>query len=225
LTATVAYLAHEAGHLAGVGGDRVGQWARWGHIQASVSREDPRRERRGGRAGGERREAPRRERRGGRAGGERRESPHLYGFEDVAEAIAVHELLECGLSLRGIRRAVEVLGGPAAWPLANSGVHVVHGRLAVERGDELVDLLGSGAQEILPLDGRLDPVATLRRGGWPSRALGLECIEVDPERLGGRPVLKGRRIAVADAVTFEDPAEHGLSTAAVEEARAWLRAR
>ena len=188
MTSEPRYLPHEAGHLAGVGGDRVGQWARWGHIQASIS------------------------------GGE----PHVYGFADVAEAIAVHELLECGLTLRAIRRAVEVLGGPEGWPLSRSGLHVVHGRLAVRRGDELVDLLGAGGQEILPFDGRLDPVTTLRAGGWPARARGLRGIEVDPGRLGGRPVLRGRRIAVTDAVTMDDTAALGLSGAAIEEARAWL---
>lgn len=203
---TARYLANEAGHLAGVSGDRVGQWARWGHIQASVSAQEPRRE------------PP-----GARAGGEHRESPHIYGYFDVAEAIAVHELLECRLTLKVIRRAVDELGGPAGWPLARSGLHVVHGRLAVERGDELVELLGAGAQEILPFDGRLDPVATLRRGGWPARMLGLTSVEVDPERLGGRPVLRGRRIAVSDAVTLGDPAEHGLSPQVLEEAVAWLR--
>lgn len=186
MTGRGRYLAHEVGRLAGVAGDRVGQWARWGHIQASISAREP----------------------------------HVYAFEDVAEAIAVHELLECGLTLKAIRRAVDRLGGPSGWPLSLSGLHVVHGRLAVERGDELVDLIG-GAQEILPFNGRLDPVATLRRGGWPSRALGLRMVEVDPERVGGRPVLRGRRIAIADAVTLADPAEHGLDPASVEEARAW----
>src|SRR3954452_18187826 len=39
--ATGAYLAHEAGMLAGVPGDRIGQWARWGHIRASVSAAEP----------------------------------------------------------------------------------------------------------------------------------------------------------------------------------------
>jgi len=188
LTPPGRYFAHEAGHLAGVGGDRVGQWARWGHIQASVSASEP----------------------------------HVYAFDDVAEAIAVHELLDCGLTLKAIRRAVARLGGPSGWPLARSGLHVVHGRLAVERGDELVDLLG-GAQEILPFNGRLDPVATLRQGGWPSRALRLRSIEVDPERLGGRPVLRGRRIAVSDAVTLDDPDGHGLDPGVIEEARAWLQ--
>ncbi|MDP9383732.1 MAG: helix-turn-helix domain-containing protein, partial [Actinomycetota bacterium] len=118
----MSYLAFDAGHLAGVGGDRIGQWARWGHIRASVS-----------------------------AG-----EPHVYAFDDVAEAIAVHVLLDRGIGLPAIRRAVDALGGPAGWPLSRGGLHVVHGRLAVERGGVLVDLESGGEQEVLPLDGRVD---------------------------------------------------------------------
>ena len=183
----MSYLAHDAGHLAGVPGDRIGQWARWGHIQASVSAGDP----------------------------------HVYAFEDVVEAIAVHELLERGISLPAIRRAVEALGGAARRPRGGSGVHAVHGRIAVERGDALVDLAGGG-QEVLALDGRIDAEALLRAGGWPARALGIDVVEVDPDRLGGAPVLRGRRIAVRDAVELEDPAEHGLDAGIVRAAAAWL---
>lgn len=184
----MSYLAGDAGHLAGVGGDRIGQWARWGHIRASVSAAEP----------------------------------HVYGFDDVAEAIAVHVLLERGIRLPAIRRAVDALGGPGGWPLSRGSVHLVHGRLAVERGEVLVDLESGSEQEVLPLDGRVDALAILRRGGWPSRVLGLRAVEVDPARLGGEPVLRGRRIAVRDAVALEDPAEHGLDPAVVEEAARWL---
>src|SRR3954471_11308023 len=83
--APARYLAHDAGRLAGVPGDRVGQWARWGHIRASISAAEP----------------------------------HVYAFEDVAEALAVHLLLDAGHSLPAVRRAVERLGGPAAWPLSS----------------------------------------------------------------------------------------------------------
>ena len=183
------YSAHEAGHLAGVAGDRIGQWARWGHIRASVSAAEP----------------------------------HVYAFEDVAEAIAVHELLERGLGLPAIRRLVERLGGAAAYPLAGSGLRVVDGRVAAERGGILVDVLGGAEQGVLSLDGRIDPLAVLRHGGWPARALGLEWIEVDPARLDGRPVLRGRRVAVQDAAALEDPAAHGLEPAAAEEAARWLQ--
>src|SRR5215217_6615318 len=101
--ATGRYLAHEAGRLAGVDGDRIGQWARWGHIRASVSAGDP----------------------------------HVYSFADVADALAVRLLLDAGIALPVIRRAVEALGGEH--PLSE-GLHVVDGRLAVEAGAGLKDV-------------------------------------------------------------------------------------
>src|SRR5215212_4288299 len=87
-TATVdgaRYLAGEAARLVGVDGDRIGQWARWGHIRASISTGDP----------------------------------HVYSFDDVAEALAVHLLLEASHPLPAVRRAVERLGGPDGWPLSS----------------------------------------------------------------------------------------------------------
>jgi hypothetical protein len=156
---TARYLAHEAGMLAGVPGDRIGQWARWGHIRASISDGEP----------------------------------HVYAFADVAEALAVRLLLDAGLALPVVRRAVDRLGG------LSDGLHVVDGRLAVERGTTLKDVFTE--QTVLPLNGRLDPVGLLRRGGWPARLTGeLTAVEVDPARVGGRPCVRGTRIPVEDAV-------------------------
>src|SRR4051794_41772597 len=83
--AAARYSAHAAGLLAGVPGDRIGQWARWGHIRASVSAADP----------------------------------HVYSFGDVAEALAVHLLLDAGFALPLVRRAVERLGGAQDAPLSD----------------------------------------------------------------------------------------------------------
>ncbi len=177
------YLAHEAGRLAGVPGDRVGQWARWGHIRASVSDGEP----------------------------------HVYAFADVADALAVHLLLEDGFTLPVIRRAVERLGGEH--PLCG-GLHVVDHRLAVERGEGLEDVFTE--QRVLPLDGRLDAVALLRTGGWPARVGGVRGVEVDPARLDGRPCLRGRRVPVQDAVADPDGLE--LTAGQLADARAWWAA-
>ena len=180
--------------LAGVPGDRIGQWARWGHIRASVSAADP----------------------------------HVYAFADVAEALAVHVLLEAGLTLPVVRRAVDRLGGLAV------GVHVVDGRLAVERGDVLQDVFTE--QTVLPglaalvavatgsagvdSDGRVDPVDLLRRGGWPARVTGdLGAVWVDPARAGGRPCVRGRRVPVEDVAA--DPSGLGLADDAVARAVRW----
>lgn len=188
------YLAHEAARLVGVGGDRIGQWARWGHIRASVSDE----------------------------------VPHVYGFQDVAEALAVHLLLEHGIPLPAIRRAVDRLGGPTVWPLSTTALHVVDGRLAVEQGDMLVDVLTDHG--VLPLDGRVRAEDLLRRGGWAAHLLDdLEHVRVDPERIGGRPAVRDRRIAVDDvAALAAEPLgpellaeEYGLSLDAVDDAVRW----
>jgi hypothetical protein len=152
--------------LAGVPGDRIGQWARWGHIRASVFDGEP----------------------------------HVYAFSDVAEALAVHLLLDAGIGLPVVRRAVERLGGATAWPLSSGRLHVVDHRLAVERGDVLEDVF-SEQQTVLPLNGRLTATKLLRRGGYPARAIGrLDAVEVDPARACGRPCVRGSRVPVEDAV-------------------------
>ena len=119
-----AYLAHEASRLVGVNGDRIGQWARWGHIDASISRGDP----------------------------------HVYSYADVRDALLVHLRLHAGATLEMIRAGQEVIGEP------------------------------------------FDALGLLRRGGFVAHSLGLDCIEVDPARCLGRPVVRGTRITVEDAL-------------------------
>jgi DNA-binding transcriptional MerR regulator len=183
-TVEVGYLAHEAARLVGVPGDRIGQWARWGHIRASIS-----------------------------AG-----EPHVYSFGDVAEALAVHLLLDAGLTLPVIRHAVDRLDG--ARPLSSGRVHVVDGVLAVERGEGLEDVFTE--QRVLELDGRVEVEALLRRGGWPTRLTGVTEVEVDPARAGGRACVRGRRVTVEDAVA--DPDAYGLAPEQAEAARRWWEA-
>src|SRR3954447_15593752 len=79
------YLAHEVGLLAGVSGDRIGQWARRGYIRSSQS--------------------------SGR--------PRVYSYQDVAEAMVVHELEDAGADLRSIKRTIQRLRERAgmSWPL------------------------------------------------------------------------------------------------------------
>ncbi len=157
------YLAHEAGRLAGVDGDRIGQWARWGHIRASVSDGDP----------------------------------HVYSFADVADALAVRLLIDAGVPLPVVRLAVDHLGGEH--PLS-AGLHIVDGRMAIERAGGLEDVFTE--QRVLELDGRLDPVSLLRNGGYPSLMTGV-AVEVDPERAAGHPCVPGTRRPVKDAL--DDP--------------------
>ena len=161
------FLAGEVGLLAGVSGDRIGQWARWGHIRSSRSDGEPR----------------------------------VYSVEDVAEALIVHELEELGARLPAIRRAVDRLrerdGAP--WPLQRHRARLgaAAGTVVEFVNGEAYDLGGPATDEQGVLDTRdvHRLQAELERGGWAARLLpGLRHIEVDPDRLGGRPAIRGRRL-------------------------------
>lgn len=141
---TARYLAHEAARLVGVNGDRIGQWARRGHIDASISRDDP----------------------------------HVYAFADVCAALLVHLRLHAGATLPAIAAGQEVIGEP------------------------------------------FDAEGLLRAGGWVARELGITCIEVDPARCLGRPVVRGTRITVEDALV----GGQGLDAATLEDLRRWWEA-
>jgi uncharacterized protein (DUF433 family) len=185
------YLAHEVGWLAGVSGDRIGQWARRGYIKSSVPSKVPR----------------------------------IYSYQDAAEAMVVHELLDRGVPLQKIKRAITILRSDYGdWPLTNAPIvtadtHLATGRvsgaLALERSDgDLTDLDRDPLQGVL-IVGDLQRIADhLRRGGWVVRDLpNLRHIEVDPDRLSGRPAVKGTRV----------PAELVAHLAITQEGRQTLK--
>ncbi|HEX5583618.1 DUF433 domain-containing protein [Gaiella sp.] len=74
--------------------------------------------------------------------------------------------------------------------------------------------------------------ADLRRGGWAARQLpALEHIEVDPDRLSGRPVVRGTRVPaelVAELAEADGREElhvgYGVDDAQIDDAVAWWRA-
>jgi uncharacterized protein (DUF433 family)/DNA-binding transcriptional MerR regulator len=196
------YLAGEVGVLAGVSGDRIGQWARWGHIRSSRSQREPR----------------------------------VYSFEDVAEAMIVHELEELGADLPSIRRAVERLRERqhVGWPLQhNRGrLGAANGSVVEFEGDEAYDLGARSPSEqgVLETPDLRRVAAELERGGWAARLLpGLRHIEVNPDRLGGRPVIRGRRIAAQDVATLVATAggrgvlhdDYDLDDAQIDDAVSW----
>jgi uncharacterized protein (DUF433 family) len=165
------YLAGEVGLLAGVSGDRIGQWARWGYIRSSHSDGEPR----------------------------------VYSFEDVGEAIIVHELEELGASLRAIHRAVERLREREQdeWPLQRNAARLgaANGSVVEFEGDEAYDLGGPSLDEqgVLEVADLRRVRGCLERGGWAACLHPeLRHIEVDPGVLGGRPVIRGRRIAAQE---------------------------
>jgi uncharacterized protein (DUF433 family) len=157
------YLAAEVGRLAGVSGQEIGQWERYGHIRAS-QRAD--------------------------------EYPLVYSYQDVAEAMIVHELVLASVNLKAIGAAVQNLRAEyGAWPLAKAPLLTGHGSLAIRQGESLVDVTRVGQGLVFHPDD-LERVRTaLNHGGWAARDLpDLEHVEVNPDRMSGRPAIRGRRI-------------------------------
>lgn len=204
------YLAHEAGRLAGVSGNTIGQWARRGYIRSSQS-------------------AP------GRL-------PKVYSFQDVAEAMVVHELVDRGVPHRDIRATIEALRAEGGdWPLtqlrdglATADVSDDPSRrramLVVGSGAHVYDVARAPAQQVIRLENLRRIVADLSRGGWAVRdEPDLNLIQVDPEVIGGRPSIRGRRIPaelVAELATTAEGIEvlsddYDLSIAEIRDARRW----
>ncbi len=195
------YLAWEAGQLAGVSGHAIGQWARRGYIRASQSDAKP---------------------------------PKVYSYQDVAEAMVVHDLLTRGVRHLDIRRALKVMSSYGDWPLTHARLATVttgaDTRLRVQSDGEAYDLSSGQWQQVVDPENLEAIAAQLSRGGWAVRQLpDLEHVEVDPDLMSGRPVIRGRRIAaqeVAEIADERDGAEtltegYGLTHDEVSDARRW----
>ncbi len=197
------YLAWEAWQLAGVSGNAIGQWGRRGYIHASQSEAVPK----------------------------------VYSYQDVAEAMVVHDLLEVGIKHREIMKAIRALERYGDWPLTHADLraeNVSSGppRLVAVEKDATYDIADLGWQQIVNLAHLTKISNELRRGGWAVRRLpSLSHIEVDPDRLSGRPVIRGRRVAARDVAETADEPDgrealeegYGLKPEEIEDAQNWWR--
>lgn len=161
------YLARDVGLLAGVSGDTIGQWARYGYIRSSWSDSIPR----------------------------------IYSFQDVAEAIAVHELLDRGVLHADIRAAIVGLRERYGdWPLQVAPIGTTDPsysspHIGMRDGDQAWDVGRHHGQGFLSFVELIEIRDLLRRGGWALKGDDdIVHIEVDPDRLSGHPTIKGRRL-------------------------------
>lgn len=203
------YVARDIGRLAGVSGGTIGQWANYGYIRASQSPPG--------------------------------EYPRVYSFQDVAEAILVHELIEQKVPLKALRPFIEGLRDEYGdWPLQHAELETVGAEgvsvasVLHRRGAERYELGEHGWQMVEGTT--VDPqrvVADLHRGGWAVRELpNLNHIEVDPDRLSGRPAIRGSRVPVslvAELVDEPDGIEalhedYDLTDDQIDDARRWWAA-
>lgn len=167
---TGVFSPFRAGALAGVSGNRIGQWARYGLIKPTLFRGRP---------------------------------SNLYEFRDVAEGIVVHWLLEHGFTYRDIHLAIEgARVDRPDWPLSTAPLGIAkHATSGDPRGVIVLKVAqgvyidtSTAAHQVTLKPELLDAASDmLRRGGWLAAKFKLKRIEVDPDKLGGAPVLRGRR--------------------------------
>lgn len=200
------YLASEVGQLAGVSGETIGQWARYGYVRASQS--------------------------------ESGEYPRIYSYQDVAEAIMVHDLVDKTVPLKVLRPVIEALRDELGdWPLQHSELatlsspDIAVAALLVRHGGDRYELGPHGWQQVEAA--AVNPqrvVSDLHRGGWAARELpDLRHIEVDPDRMSGRPSIRGKRIGAQDVAEIasgpdglEDLVEgYNLQQTEIDDARRW----
>lgn len=150
--------------------------------------------------------------------------PRVYSFQDVAEAMLVHELTDDEVSYEEIRETITGLRERFGedWPLTSAkdklGTYSVGGkkgkpkkrRVAYEDEEGVYDLGRKKWQQMDARDlGRISGL--LRRGGWAARKLkNLKHIEVDPDRLSGTPTIKGRRVAAKGVAELADSGSVGV---------------
>jgi uncharacterized protein (DUF433 family) len=198
-----------AGALAGVSGNRIGQWARYGLIQATLFR--------------------------GRPANlyefhDVAEAIVVHWLLDRGFSYSeIHEAIE--------RARAEHPDWPLLTAPLGVAQHAIAGDprgaivLEVEKGT-YVDTRSGGEQVMLKpalLEGVRD---MLRRGGWIAAQLKLKRIEVDPGKLGGAPVLRGSRWPIERVAQIADDEagrtvltkDYGLHRLAIDEAVRWVNA-
>ena len=200
------YLAHEVGELAGVSGNRVGEWARRGYIRSSHSSRIPR----------------------VYSYLDIAEAMVVHELED--RGVSPRNIGRIVGSLRSSLGTEWPLQQTDIWtPKSSQSRKRTRTVVADESGTgDLVDLIRRH-----PVLGEMDLIRIakdLERGGWAVRDLpGLQHIEVNPALLSGRPGIRGRRIAAKDvALEAEEPGGieelhegYGLSDAEISDAGRW----
>jgi uncharacterized protein (DUF433 family) len=155
--------------------------------------------------------------------------------------MVVHELLERNVAYREIKSHIQNLRKRFGvdWPLTQSpietatvgGTEKVGPRVVTREGERLYDTGRRGWQQQVVGIGDLQRIAEwLHRGGWAARKLeDLNHIEVNPDRLSGRPTIRDRRIAAEDVAEMAARpngfallrADYELTDDEINDARRW----
>lgn len=156
--------------------------------------------------------------------------PSIYSYADAGEAVIVRYLIEHGVKPKKIGEMVERLRDRfGAWPLARAPLEHEGGLVVMREGDKvLVDVVDRPEQQVE--EGTFLSLTEVRealeRGGWVALNTPRQHIQVDPDRLSGRPTIRDRRLPTAMVAELaERPegrdalhTEFGLSDEEIEEA-------
>ena len=162
------YLAHEVGELAGVPGDRIGQWARHGYIRSSRSNGPP------------------------RIYSYQDVAEAMVVHALIKDGMPMRSIRTAVRNLRDEFGPWPLQDAPLYTESDRRILLRDSGELFEADAPRM-----PGHGVIYPVvQQHLKQIATdLRRGGWAARELPhLEHIEVNPRRLSGRPTIEGRRI-------------------------------
>jgi uncharacterized protein (DUF433 family) len=159
--------------------------------------------------------------------------PNVYSYADAGEAVIARYLIGHGVKPKKIREMVERLRDQfGEWPLARAPLEH-EGGLVVMREDgkvlvDVVDRPGHLVEEGTFLS-LTDVREALQRGGWVALQTPRAHIQVDPDRLSGRPTIRDRRIPTAMVAELAERdegrtllrQEFGLSDEEIDEAVAY----
>jgi uncharacterized protein (DUF433 family)/DNA-binding transcriptional MerR regulator len=127
--------------------------------------------------------------------------PNVYSYADAGEAVIARYLIDQGVKPRKIRELVERLRDRfGLWPLARAPLEHEGGLVVMREGDKvLVDVVDR--PDHLVEEGTFlsltDVREALERGGWVALRTPRTHIQVDPDRLSGRPTIRDRRLPTA----------------------------
>lgn len=128
--------------------------------------------------------------------------PSVYSYADAGEAVIARYLIDQGAKPKKIREMVERLRDEfGEWPLARAPLEH-EGGLVVRRdkkGGVLIDVINRPDQQVE--EGTFLSLTQVRealeRGGWVALGAPRVHIQVDPDRLSGRPTIRDRRVPTA----------------------------
>jgi uncharacterized protein (DUF433 family)/DNA-binding transcriptional MerR regulator len=195
------YLPGEVGRLAGVSGDQVGQWARYGYMQSAWARRSPR----------------------AYAYQDVAEAMVLHYLRD-------HEVPYPSIS-KALAEAAVTYGSRWPLSSARLYIVADHPQRKGPKRTVVVDEYDVEANHpVLDHLDLVEVKRDLEHGGWAAREMKLRYIEVNPEMRSGTPVIRGTRVPAEDvAVLSRQPhglktlkADYGITTAQAEDARKWF---